>query len=524
MDRIKVMIADDEKKICMLLRSLINWESLDMEIVGEANNGIDALALLEQTKPEIAILDIRMPGMDGLELLQKIRESDDKVKVILISGHKHFEYAHTALQYGVENYLLKPVNREELLDNLQIVKGKILQQAGEERRHSMMRERLTESMEKVRRNFLADYLDHGNVWKNVSVKTWNEEYYMHFGDTLFRVGIIHVSGLQKQQVDIVLVYAGSYLENAMRPYVDEVLCLKRNTELICLFNYEEESPWREQLKEFFGRLVQKYEDVCSFSMGISMQKETLTKDMLAEAEHAMLYHLRLGAHKLIFYTSDMREQGRGLEKEWYKRLKKAVEIESQEQVMDCFGQVMNLVGEKVVDPVSLYMSMQSVASVLEQAASSERGEAPGFDGQKFKESLGQADTERELVKRAQQEVTGWLEQMSAQRMIKDSKYIRQAKGYIDANYARELSLEEVAGEVGINSSYFSSLFKKEQGINFSDYLTEVRITKAKELLEEGRLNVSEVGWAVGYKDQKYFSRLFYKLVGIKPSEYRKLYS
>lgn len=218
MDKMKIVIADDEKKICLLLRNLIDWDSIGMEIVGEANNGMDALQLLIAERPDIVILDIRMPGMDGLELLQKIREMDESIKVILISGHKHFEYAHTALRYGVENYLLKPISGEELMNNLQMVKNKILQESGEVKRRMVMEERLVESVEKVRRNFLADLVDNRIRTEQAQLERWNQEYYLHLQNGHFRIGLLQVRGLKRQQADIVLGYTGSFLENSFRSF------------------------------------------------------------------------------------------------------------------------------------------------------------------------------------------------------------------------------------------------------------------------------------------------------------------
>lgn len=524
MEKLKVVIADDEKKICLLLRNLIDWEENGMEIVGEANNGLDAWRLLKEEHPDIVILDIRMPGMDGLELLQKIREMDERIKVILISGHKHFEYAHTALRYGVENYLLKPINGEELLNNLQIVKSKILQENGEAHSRSVLKVRLSESIEKVRKNFLAVLSEDGSKVQQMELEEANREYYLHLSRGHFRLGLIRVGGLQKQQVEIVLEYAASFIENSMKQSVGEVLCQKRKNELLCLFNYAEELVWREKLQEVFERIVQKYEDVCSFSMGISEDWKWIRADMLTQAKDAMFYHFRTGAHKIIFYSEDMKAREDVLGNEWYKKLNQAIEIESMQQVTGCFADLMRLVERRTMSPSALYSVLENVGELLETSDTNKKHESGTTVKAQYMDNISRAKTERELVAVAEKEILRMIRIWTEQREMKDSKYVRLAKSFIDANYTKELSLDEVAGEVGINASYFSSLFKKEQGITFSDYLTEIRISRAKEMLEEGKMNVSEVGWAVGYRDQKYFSKLFLKVVGIKPSEYKKLYS
>lgn len=116
---LKVLIADDEEKICQLIIKLINWEEMGLKIAATASNGIEALEQAKICKPEILITDIRMPGIDGMELIRKVKEKLPDTEIIIISGYRHFEYAQTAIRYGVRNYLLKPIKKEELRDTLQ---------------------------------------------------------------------------------------------------------------------------------------------------------------------------------------------------------------------------------------------------------------------------------------------------------------------------------------------------------------------------------------------------------------------
>ena len=115
---IKVLIADDEKNICLMIQKLISWEEFGMEVVGLANTGVDAVRLMEEERPEIVISDIRMPGYDGLEVVQKAHDLGLSIDFVIISGYKYFEYAHKALTLGVEHYLLKPIDKGELEETL----------------------------------------------------------------------------------------------------------------------------------------------------------------------------------------------------------------------------------------------------------------------------------------------------------------------------------------------------------------------------------------------------------------------
>ena len=116
---LKVVIADDEARVCSLIQMLIDWDALDMELAGTAANGLEALELMRAQRPDILITDIRMPGCHGLELIERAKQENPALGIVIISGYAHFEYAQSAIRFGVGDYLLKPINRQELMATLQ---------------------------------------------------------------------------------------------------------------------------------------------------------------------------------------------------------------------------------------------------------------------------------------------------------------------------------------------------------------------------------------------------------------------
>ena len=121
----KVLIADDEKLICRLVQALVDWPSLGMTVAATAENGLDALKLIEECNPDILITDIRMPGCNGLELIRQAKEICPELEIIIISGYAHFEYAQSAISYGVGNYILKPINQQELNETLEKIRKRL---------------------------------------------------------------------------------------------------------------------------------------------------------------------------------------------------------------------------------------------------------------------------------------------------------------------------------------------------------------------------------------------------------------
>ena len=155
---IKVVIADDEDRVCKLIQALINWEKMELELVGTASNGNAALDLIKEKHPDILITDIRMPGCNGLELIEQARAINPELHMIIISGYAHFEYAQTAIKYGVGDYLLKPINQKELMDTLEEMKALIEEKRKNKEEFEINRLGREKDISKLRSVFIQDLL------------------------------------------------------------------------------------------------------------------------------------------------------------------------------------------------------------------------------------------------------------------------------------------------------------------------------------------------------------------------------
>ncbi|HBF39879.1 MAG TPA: DNA-binding response regulator, partial [Firmicutes bacterium] len=157
-NRIKVLIADDEEKVCTLIYKLVDWKDFDMEVVATVYNGIDALERIRDLAPDVVITDIRMPGYDGIELIAKAKEINDHLEFIIISGYRHFEYAQSAIKYGVSDYLLKPIKKEELTGTLEKIRLHCLNRADQLSTQEQLRLRLQDDTSKQREQLFLDFL------------------------------------------------------------------------------------------------------------------------------------------------------------------------------------------------------------------------------------------------------------------------------------------------------------------------------------------------------------------------------
>lgn len=525
---LRVVLADDENKVILLMQKLIDWDALGYEIVGIANDGIGALQLVKEKQPDLLITDIRMPGYDGLELIRCAKELQPKLHSIIISGYRQFEYAQSALKYGVEDYLLKPLKQEELEDILLRVKEKLgkdaklqfqLKKSGEHRQDGLLR--LLKTAAETQASFL-------------SAAQASEEYGFHFGKGVYFAALVKPDipypKQHKNEYQIMMHHA---LEIVRREtaLLSLECAVAGQTEGIAVLIYLQDYKAID-VKQCFTKIrkeIEKQRDLfweiqCTISIGsrvpcleqaaLSMQQALwLCRDRLCHPHHwydAETQNLDCSVH----YQMDTAQK---------KRFEEAAEYLDADRFTQelknsyaCLLQAEPLNGQILQDwfsqtlEASLY-GMQQNSKVEEHFLES------------MQENFWRCTDMHDVFFLLQQSIQQQITQLRTERAKQELKPITEAKRYIQQHYQEALRLEEVSRLVGFNTTYFSVLFKNETGQNFMDYLTELRINKSKELLCSNAGSIQDVAEQVGYRDLKYFSRLFKKITGVSPSDYRKLY-
>ena len=212
---IQVVIADDEMRICQLIEALVDWKSLGMRVTGTAANGLEALDIVTKQMVDILITDIRMPGCDGLDLIARVRQASPRTHMIIISGFAHLDYARTALQYGVEEYLLKPVNRQELQNALEKLRGEIEEERNiSELENGSWKE---EDFRRFRTLLVTDLTDH-----RMSARTWDalrERYHFETGVNAVCIAFCLRMDAKPGETaeDVLLEKTGTLLEMELKP-------------------------------------------------------------------------------------------------------------------------------------------------------------------------------------------------------------------------------------------------------------------------------------------------------------------
>ncbi|NLK28203.1 MAG: response regulator [Clostridiales bacterium] len=546
----RVVIADDEEKVCQLICNLVDWAAIEMEVVGIGHNGIEAFELVKKLQPDLLITDIRMPGYDGLELIRLVKEEMADIDIIIISGYRHFEYAQKAIRYGVGDYLLKPIKKEELIATLNDIKEKYKFRKEQLSTEERLKLRLKSDIEKIRSNLFAEILFRSNKTsellsqidrkkKGINLQEINDKYYYHFKKGCFQTGIVKIDLEIKDENK----ESREFLEDKTAQIITKHLkekCfdmeISINDSAVCfILNYDstDSKSIRKTIRMLFDELMVQKSALgnIDFTLGVGFETDDISQIHASykSAKDAIVQRLFLGTNRIIEQVKIEKDHWdhNYLLSDLNKKISSAIEILDKEKVVGAIIQLKetvktepNMNGYDIIkvaqESCNIYLMLLRNYHFIDQSTENIY--------EKFCARIHFCGSIEDIFSLLIHYVQQSLDHILEEKKQADTRPIRIAKQYIKENYMKPISLEEVSDYVGFNASYFSTVFKKETGINFLEYLSEVRMNQAKELLKSTKLNVSEICEKVGYNDVKHFTKYFKKIVGIKPNEYRKLYS
>lgn len=535
----KVMIADDEEKVCQLIEHLVDWESLDMEIVAVAHNGIEALEAVRKWKPDIAITDIRMPGCSGLELIRQSKDILPNLEFIIISGYRHFEYAQTAIRFGVKDYLLKPIKKEELNSTLKRMHDAYMERNKKLSQEELFRITLQNNLDRLRAGFFSEVLLQKRVEADeLTLRQMNVRFHYQFQEGCFQIVVIKIDGVDPKIAMNQEFLQEKVLEafnSRIKEYCyDSEICLENYT-CYGVLNYPEKNGKmiRRVMKSILdylllqndifehlrvtigcGCVVKRMEQIHS-----SMKTAALTaEDRLIKGTNCVLEYEQRQPFSFAecdaFYTfnqqisnclENMDEKGT------------AAAIDELKQNMVAIGEIRGhdiLQMAKEIIHIYLFTVRKNKYPIS----------VPDGFVEDYVYAIDSMCSIDEIFDFAKKTVCDSFHEVIRVKMSEDNKPIRMAKQYIKENYGTPITLETVSEVAGFNPAYFSTLFKKETGTTFSEFLLETRMEAAKDLLKDTNLNIAAICEKVGYSDSKHFTKTFMRETGLKPNQYRKLYS
>ncbi len=535
---LKVIIADDEIKVCQLICHLVNWKDMGMEIIAIVNDGKKAFDEIYDKKPDIVITDIRMPNYDGIELIRKTKEILPDTYFIVVSGYSQFEYAKSAIQYGVENYLLKPIKSKELINTLTKIIEKYnlkLSDSAEKKDLKMM---LQTSEEKVKRNLLAEILmNPENNIADLGIEALNREFCCHFEEGFYAILIIkpflELEDKNKESLSLLLTKILCSAKEKLEICCREVITIIWEEQVLCLINTE--APALTLVKKQLNKVrieISSLKDIFHnirviIGIGQVMDKLTNLYFNIQQAELSVMNRFAKTGEYIIEYQDSFvseRTVAAVIDGNVRNKILSYFEVLDIDNILEEITKLQKLLEGYSYDSQLVYHCYNEIVNIMIYGVKNYMSpyEIPeqAWYQKKFKSFL----TIEDIFKWLKNHLSFEFEKYTNEKKIQDSKPIRQAKQYINQNYNKDINLEDVSNLIGFNPAYFSSLFKKETGENFMEYIMKIRIQNAKFLLIQTDKDIADIASDVGYMDLKYFSKLFKKKTGLNPSEFRKLYS
>lgn len=536
-EKLKVVIADDEPRVCVVIQKSIHWEELELELVGIAHNGKALLDKILETKPDLVVTDIEMPEMNGLELIETVRKADIDCKFVIVSGYRQFEYAHKALKNNVDDYLLKPIDEQELNESLERLKLSVLQKRMQEQ--SEVEQLISENKkdkENIQRIFLKRLMSENTKFQ-MSEEMVEREYGLKFGEGIYQVVFAKLDDTEKEDLLEGLSSIQTKLISIFKKIFDnqckEILVLTEAERIIFVIYYDEQHfvGNNERFKMFYeyGKNIVELFIGFSLTVGVSgkhYQMAELRKAYL-EARAAVSCRIVEGIDKAIFFEKLAISERYGEQEKLEQicsdiiRLFEVLDVHAFENYMNKLYFV-EKTNENVLKLCEVsYAILKAVFAKIEELKLE-------VENCQYRQKVAirrfyNAVSIREMKAAVMDVVVQIMEELEEKKRNQKRKPVRDAIFYIEKHYADDISLEVVAEQVNLNPVYFSNIFKKEIGENFVDYLHKYRIEIAKIALREEDTPIINIAYNVGYHDAKYFSKLFKKYVGIKPTDYRKIY-
>lgn len=536
MNHYKILLVDDEEEIRQGMIKKIKWEELGFVVVGEAENGIEALDLIDKTTPDIVITDIRMPFMDGIKLAENIKYRYPTTKVVIISGFDEFEYAQTAIELGVVRYILKPINSIEMSEILGELKNSLDEEKHSKNDIQRLKHNYNKSLPLLKERFL-------NYWIEdyVTIDIINENIETFKLETLTNnllVAVIRPDNLLKSESDMSLIKSKALLNVAIFNICEEIveennlgIVFMRMNEIVCIISLEEDENPKTSNRIFLGLeqirvAVQKYlNTTITIGVGTACKEKTMLHKAYTSAVAALDYTIILGNNKII-YLEDIEPSNLlelKIDEVDERALVMAIKLGSFEDIKKSISGLIDR-----IDGVQLYLKdyqlyiLDILSIILKFAKSMELDLDVVLDKKdNFFLEINRLKTK--------EKVSNWLfeicskisKEVSEKRNNNTNDLVEKAKDYIQHNYNdEELNAEKLCSILHISTNYFSALFRKETGLTFTSYLTNIRIDKAKSLLRNTDLKTFDIGNQVGYSQGHYFSYVFKKTTGLSPTEYR----
>ncbi|MFS0724966.1 response regulator transcription factor [Paenibacillus sp. 1P07SE] len=531
----RVIIVDDEAYIRQGLRKIIQRFAPDWELVGEAEDGESGLRQVLRLQPDLVILDFRMPGLNGIECCERIASEAPRVHRILLTAYQEFELAKQAIRHGVTAFITKPLDRHELLQTLQRVEHLVQQERSQQAKLMSLQQAVKQAAPMAEKLYYQHFI-FGQDYHDLEQFIIEAGYPLpHTRDNdILVIQAISPDWIEKGQFSPFDVELFCY---ALTKFVQEWYAEDKHAyvlqdhigQVIVIMSYPSEAQVTalgihesaRRLKEEIARCFQR-----TVTIGISgIRRLTEAPQAYQDASLAVTYRMIYGEGQVV--TLPVLQSERTMSAAIYEQLERSLDQLLAGNQQEAFVILDQLTQADQIMPVELH---RIVIHYLLRLGAQLRlmdldvREISGKPLEDWLAELESALTRSSMMTRMRTLMQRIALKVKRERDAIDRPLIDKIKPYVMEYLADGVSLQSVADRFGMNASYFSRWFKFETGQNFVVFLREMRIARAKTLMEQGGFTVQEISQQVGYADSKHFYRVFKEHTGYSPSDYKKMHN
>lgn len=517
----KVLLVDDEPSVIQVLEKLIDWESLGYAICGTASNGEAALEILKQENPHLAIIDIRMPKLDGLQVLQQASEILYlRTKFIILSAYNDFVYAKTAMRYGVSDYILKPIDDDELVPALKRISNEIHNELGnQESENNKLKFASSNYINRIIKDEISDEL----------IKRCKR--ILDLRDNIsFRCALVEINQFEKwmnELEDMEIQKKRLLVRKVIEEAVGSEHVLNIFDDDIHRFGIIITQDMAIQEDHQLRNLKMGVWQNCKCSVSVSLSEEAKDIEnmdkLYRQAIIALEYRLFDINDNVLYYEHF---KNIPLDYNFYESnpnaLLEAIKSNDSQGISDKINKVFHEFDKKKCAPEVIESYIKNIEFEIVKHIQDHNGSVDEIITKlkKIGTSIGKTtiDSLRDEFFSLALYISDYYKSISS-RSSKD--VIIEIKDFIHQNYQKDLKLQQVAKDFFVNPVYLGQVFTKSVGMHFNEYLHSVRIDEAKKLLRRTDMKISSIASIVGYSDSEYFANKFKAITRHLPSDYRK---
>lgn len=532
MDKYKVLLVDDEEEVIEVIERKIPWDTLGFDVIGSANNGVKALELVEKLQPDVVITDIKMPYMDGLELSKRLNQDYQNIHIIIFTGFDEFEYAKEAVHLEIDEYMLKPINSQELSDCLKRLKETLDTEREEKLNVKKLEDYFNDSLPVLQTNLFISLIE-GRISDtdyDQFLQQFLYAYKIDMKGPYFCCALFHTSQHHVPEGMNPLLLSMSVerevKDRIAASYKSQVFTYLGNTVLIFELDAEDTmTQFTDDCDRFCKWAYRVMGAVVTAGIGRVCDSLLNINNSYNGAREAVSYRVLYGTQRAINIGEIApKEQEIAIQSEDTKmhELFKAIHLGSKDAIESAAGKEVEKLHQNAKTVSQYHLATMEMVGAFYRFCANNFIDFDQFCG-------GIHNLYEKVPEMDESTLTAWItncavaigEELKKARNNTSRRMVKDAQNMVIDRYMEpDLSLDTVCSALGVSNSYFSSLFKKEMGKSFVTYLTDYRMEHAASLILETNEKSYKIAERVGYQDANYFSYVFKKKFGVSPSKYR----